>query len=173
MRLPFVLVLLGGFAGCAELTEFSCAHTDPVARGERLARQGQPESALAREVARCAATPTPLSAELLAEGYARGRAIHCTPAGAFDAGHDGYRLGDFCPEAAVPELERANRRGFLLREVEAEIRSLRHERFALVAQLRGLDADDPDYTSRRSRLWRLDWRLNQLDQRRFLLRAAY
>ncbi|WP_167767107.1 DUF2799 domain-containing protein [Jannaschia formosa] len=172
MRLLFALCLMAGLGGCAELTEFSCAQTDAQALGERLARRGQPEAALAQEAARCAATPTPLRSDLLAAGHARGRAIHCTPEGAFEAGHGGHRLGAFCPAEARPALQAAHRRGVLLGEIESEIRSLRNERFHLVAELQSLAKEDPRRGVLRHRLWQLDRRLDRLDSRRFLLRAG-
>jgi hypothetical protein len=172
MRLCLAICLMAGLGGCAGLTDFVCARTDALALGERLARQGEPEAALSREAGRCAGTPTPLRTDLLAAGHARGRAIHCTRAGAFEAGRDGYRLGAFCPSADYPALRTAFRRGVLLAEVEAELRALEVERSQLVERIRALAEEDPERRALRHAIRRLDRRSETLDARRFLLRAG-
>ncbi|MEM8851624.1 MAG: DUF2799 domain-containing protein [Pseudomonadota bacterium] len=183
MRWMFGLCAMVALAGCAQLQELSCANTDPLALGERLGRQGATQTDLSQEVAWCAQTSSPLRLDLVERGFAAGRRAYCTPSVAFENGEAGRPLRAICPREVMWELTEAHNRGQLVREIDRDLADAYRQLERLEARLRdhrnaqesGEDGQPSAADGRAIRrdIRRITRRIERLEDRKFLLRAAF
>ncbi|MEM7641798.1 MAG: DUF2799 domain-containing protein [Pseudomonadota bacterium] len=168
--------------GCAQVQELSCATTDAVALGERLGRQGATQADLSQEVAWCARTSSPLRLDLVQRGFEAGQRAYCTPAVAFENGKAGRPLRPICHSSVLWEVTEAHDRGQLAGQIDRELEEAYRHLDRLEARLRdhrnaqesGEDGQPSvsDGRAIRRDIRRTTRRIERLEDRRFLLRAA-
>lgn len=146
MRYVIFVVLLGGLAGCASLSETECQSGDWYGIGLADGAAGRSADFIYQHAKACNEFGIAPKASPWRKGRAEGLKQYCTPTNAYRLGSKGRRLSAVCP-GEISALERANFRGLRWHDITRDIRDIEGEISTINARLADLPDGDPARSS--------------------------